>query len=252
MSSPPLELQDLSRNFGGLQAVDRVSLTVAENELRVIIGPNGAGKTTFFNLISGLIQPSGGRIRLFGQDVTRMPSERRAHLGLGRTFQITTLFPELTVLQNVFLASQAQKRLKFMMHRPVDWEGPLLASTRELLREWGLWDKKNVKVKTLSYGEQRQIDIILALVQKPRLLLLDEPTAGLSRAETNAVTEIVRTLGRDHTILMIEHDMEVAFSLAKRITVLHEGKVFADGVPEEIRGNPRVKEIYLGEEVKVA
>jgi len=233
-------------SFGGLQAVADVSFAVEENELRAIIGPNGAGKTTLFNLISGLLRPSAGRMYLFGQNITKMSSQRRAHLGLARTFQITTLFPELTVLQNVLIAIQAQKRVKFVVYRSISSYDFLLAKAQKILEEWELWEKRDVMVRNLSYGEQRQIDIILALVSEPRLLLLDEPTAGLSRAETGTLTETIRNLSRDKTIILIEHDMEVAFSLAKKVTVLHEGRIFADGSPDEIRANPGVKEIYLG------
>jgi len=244
--SNPLLIENLFMSFGGLQAVADVSFAVEENELRAIIGPNGAGKTTLFNLISGLLRPSAGRMYLFGQNITKMSSQRRAHLGLARTFQITTLFPELTVLQNVLIAVQAQKRIKFVLYRSISSYDSLLAKAQKILEEWGLWEKRDVMTRNLSYGEQRQIDIILALVSEPRLLLLDEPTAGLSRAETGTLTETIRNLSRDKTIILIEHDMEVAFSLAKKVTVLHEGRIFADGSPDEIRANPGVKEIYLG------
>ncbi len=246
--SYPLVVENLSRNFGALQAVDHASFSVSEGELQAIIGPNGAGKTTLFNLISGELRPSTGRIYLFGQDVTKMSCQRRAYLGLGRTFQITNLFPELTVLENIFLAIQAQKRLKFVFYRPQSSYHTLLERANKTLEEWGLWEKRDTLAQNLSHGDQRQLDIILALVEEPKLLLLDEPTAGLSRAETIAVTEIIRTFSQGRTTLMIEHDMEVAFGLAQRITVLHQGRVFADGSPDEIRGDPRVREIYMGAE----
>lgn len=246
--SLPLITENLAVNFGGLQAVAGVSLTVEEGELRAIIGPNGAGKTTLFNLISGMLPPSAGRIRLFGRDVTRMSCPQRAYQGLGRTYQVVNVFRSTTVLENVLLAAQAQDRVKFSFYRPRSSYGYLLAKARKVLEMWGFWEKRDVLAQNLSHGEQRQLDIILSLVTEPRLLLLDEPTAGLSRAETIAVTEIIRTLSQQRTILMIEHDMEVAFGLAQRITVLHQGQVFADGSPQEIKGHPGVKDIYLGEE----
>lgn len=246
--SDDLVVENLSRSFGALQAVDHASFSVKQGSLQAVIGPNGAGKTTLFNLISGELKSSTGRIYLFGKDVTKMSSQRRAHLGLGRTFQITNIFPSLTVLENVLLAIQAQKRMKHVFYRPLASYSSLLERANKILKEWGLWDKRDTPASSLSHGEQRQLDIILALVEEPKIILLDEPTAGLSRAETIAVTELIRTFSRDKTILMIEHDMEVAFSLAQRITVLHQGRVFMEGSPDEIKGDPGVKEIYLGEE----
>ncbi len=244
----PLVTENLAVNFGGLRAVDDVSLTVEEGELRAIIGPNGAGKTTLFNLISGELPPSAGRVYLFGQDITNLSCPQCAYRGMGRTFQLVNIFPSLTVEENVLLAAQSQERMKLVFYRNRNSYGSLFTKAQKILEEWGFWEKRHILAQNLSHGEQRQLDIILALVEEPKLLLLDEPTAGLSRAETIAVSEIIRTLSQQRTILMIEHDMEVAFGLAQRITVLHQGKVFADGTPDEIRGDRRVREIYLGEE----
>lgn len=243
-----LVVENLYKNFGGLQAVADVSFRVEEGDLQAIIGPNGAGKTTIFNLISGQLPPSAGHVYLFGQDVTKMSCQQRAHLGLGRTFQVTNLFPNLTVLENVLLAIQAQKRLKFVFYRPMTSYHSLLAKAKKTLEQWGFWAKRDIPVHNLSYGEQRQLDVILALVQEPKLLLLDEPTAGLSTAETSAFKEIILALSQNVTILLIEHDMDVTFSLAKKIIVLHQGRLLASGSPDEIKANPKVNEIYLGGE----
>lgn len=246
--SYPLVTENLSFNFGGLQAVADVSFTAEDRVLQAIIGPNGAGKTTFFNLIRGMLRPSKGRIYLFGQEATRMSCQHRACMGLGHTFQIINIFPQLTVLENVLLALQAQKRTKFVFYRTLKSYGSLFTRAREILEEWGYWEMRDKPAQNLSYGQQRRLDIILALVEEPRLLLLDEPMAGLSRAERETVCEMIQTLSKDRTILMIEHDMDVVFSLAERVTVLHQGRIFADGSPGEIKADPRCKEIYLCEE----
>ena len=244
----PLITENLAVNFGGLQAVANVSFTLEEGRIHAIIGPNGAGKTTFFNLISGLLKPSAGGIHLFGQDVTKMSPQQRAYLGLGRTFQIVNIFSSLTVLENLLLAAQSQKSMKFVFYRSGTSYSSLYKKAGKILKEWGFSEKSHILAQNLSHGEQRQLDMMLALMEEPKLLLLDEPTAGLSRAETATITEIIRTLSKQRTILMIEHDMEMAFSLAEKVTVLHEGRIFAEGSPDEIKADPRVKEIYLGEE----
>ncbi len=244
----PLITENLSFYFGGLQAVANVSFATEEGMIHAIIGPNGAGKTTFFNLISGLLQPSAGRIYLFGRDVTKVSPQQRAYLGLGRTFQVVNIFPSLTVLENLLIAAQSQKSMKFVFYRSETSYGALYTKARKILDEWVFSEKSGILAQNLSHGEQRQLDLMLALMEEPKLLLLDEPTAGLSRAETATLTEIIRKLSQKRTILMIEHDIEVAFSLARRVTVLHEGRIFADGSPDEIRNEARVKEIYLGEE----
>jgi branched-chain amino acid transport system ATP-binding protein len=241
-----LSIVDLRRDFGGLRALDRVSLDVAVGERRVILGPNGAGKTTMFNLVTGLLRPTAGRIRLFDQDVTRLAPYRRARLGLGRTFQITTLFPRLSVLDSVLLAVQgADGGRRIVLHRPAG-SGRRQEHARILLSEWGLWDRRDEPARLLSYGEQRQLELILALAARPRVLLLDEPTAGLSPAETATVAAMIDRFPRDVTVLLIEHDMDVAMALADGVTVLHQGRVLAHGSRDEIARDPRVAEIYLG------
>jgi len=241
-----LEVDELSHRFGGLAALADVSLAVAPGERLAIIGPNGAGKTTLFNIVTGIFRPSAGRIRLFGHDVTRLPTHRRAQLGLARTFQISTLFPRLTVLDSVLLAVQGLDPARFTLHRRRASYGHLRERAEALLADWGLADRAGQVTRQLSYGEQRQVELILALAGAPKVLLLDEPTAGLSPAETASVAEMIRRFSRDTTILLIEHDMDVALDLVDRVTVLFQGRVLAEGRTDEIRGNPKVADIYFG------
>jgi branched-chain amino acid transport system ATP-binding protein len=244
----PLVLERLSKNFGGLQALHDLSLEIQPGERRAIIGPNGAGKTTLFNLIGGQLSPSSGRIFLFGREVTKLPPFRRAALGLARTFQITTLFSNLTVMENMVLAVQALDSVRFVLYRPLTSYQHILSKAQSPLEQWNLWDKQHVLVRQLSYGEQRQLEILLALVHMPKVLLLDEPTAGLSAAETQQVVFMIQHLDPSITVLLIEHDMDVAFQVAHHITVLHHGRLLADGSPEAIRKDATVVEIYLGVE----
>ena len=246
--TPCLVVEKLTKDFGGLRAVDEVNLTIEPGERRVLMGPNGAGKTTLFNLVSGVYPSSGGRILFFNKDVTRLPSYRRAALGIARTYQITNLFPNLTVSDNILMACQALVRTKFVMFRPLSSYHHLMDRCSDLLKEFGLWGKRNELVKNLSHGDQRQIEVSLALAEKPRLLLLDEPAAGLSSAETHALTLLLKKLDPSITILLIEHDMDVAFEFAERITVLYQGKFLAEGTKEQIKNTPTVQEIYLGSE----
>jgi branched-chain amino acid transport system ATP-binding protein len=226
--------------------VEGVTLSVQVGERRALIGPNGAGKTTLFNLISGTLPLSGGAISLFGQDVTRAPAHRRAALGLARTFQITNLFADLTVLENCLLAVQALSPVKFSMLRPVTAYGHLRERARAVLEAVGLEAVAAARVNVLSHGEQRQLEIALALAGRPRVLLLDEPTAGLSPAESRLMAALLARLDPAITVLMIEHDMDIALELSPTVTVLHYGRVIADGSREEIRADPQVREIYLG------
>jgi branched-chain amino acid transport system ATP-binding protein len=241
-----LSTENLSKSFGGLDAISGVSLQIEEGERRAIIGPNGAGKTTFFHLITGFLLPSSGHIRLFDRDVTDLKTHRRSALGISRTFQVTNLFPKLTVSENILLGVQAISPARFCFYRPRGAFTEILAEAERLLKQWNLWEKRDVPIKNLSYGEQRQIEVILALSTKPRLLLLDEPTAGLSAAETAHMVSIIKSLPRDITIILIEHDMDVAFELAEKIAVLYFGTILADGTLDEIKGNPKVTEVYLG------
>jgi len=246
MAELALSLSELSKAFGGLRALDGVSLHVKPGERRAIIGPNGAGKTTLFSLISGEQAPTEGRIMLFGQEVTRMAPHRRAALGLARTYQITNLFPRLTVLQNCLLAVQGLSPVKFHLHRAMARYPALFERSRSVLDAVGLGDQADETVQNLSHGEQRQLEIALALAGAPQLLLLDEPTAGLSPAESHMMTALLKKLDPAITLLVIEHDMDVAFELTDRVTVLHYGKVVADGLAKEVKANPLVQEIYLG------
>jgi branched-chain amino acid transport system ATP-binding protein len=241
-----LELRGVSRAFGGLRAVEGVDLTVEAGERRALIGPNGAGKTTLFNLISGGLPVTSGAIRLFGRDVTREPSHGRAALGLARTFQITTLFPELSVLENCLLAVQALTRTKFAMLRPLATFGALRERAQATLEAVGLGAAAGAPVKNLSHGEQRQLEIALALAGQPRLLLLDEPTAGLSPAESRLMADLLARLDPTITVLMIEHDMDIALEVSQHVTVLHYGRVIADGLRDAVKADPQVREIYLG------
>ncbi len=243
-----LAVEALTKNFGGVAALAGVSLEVGEGERRVLLGPNGAGKTTLFHAISGNILPSSGRVVLFGRDITRLRPDRRARLGLARTFQITNLFPQLTVLDSVLLAIGGASGLRFQLLRPMSTYRSMYDEAQGLLDKWGLGPTTNRIVRNLSYGEQRQLELVLALAGAPRLLLLDEPTAGLSPAETARVVEMVLALPRDITLVMIEHDMDVAFELADRIAVMHQGRLIAEGDEAAIRANAQVTEIYLGAE----
>jgi len=247
-SVPCLVIENLSIDFGGLRAVNGVNLTVQPGERRVLMGPNGAGKTTLFNLVSGIYPPSEGRILFFDKDVTGLPTFRRAALGMARTYQITNLFPKLTVAENILMACQALERTKFVMFRRLSSYHRLLDRCDNLLKEFDLWEKRNELVKNLSHGYQRQIEVAMALAEKPRLLLLDEPAAGLSSAETHALTLLLKKLDPSITVLLIEHDMDVAFEFAEKITVLYQGKFLTEGTKEEVKSNPTVQEIYLGAE----
>jgi branched-chain amino acid transport system ATP-binding protein len=241
-----LAADKLSRNFGGVHALTDVSLAVEPGERRLIIGPNGAGKTTLFNMLSGLMPVSSGTVRLFDRDITQVPAYERARMGLARTFQITNLFPRLTVLENVLLALLSTDESAFALHRRMTANHALYEKATALLAKWNLSPIAGRLAKEISYGEQRQVDLILAMAVEPKVLLLDEPTAGLSAAEVVRVVGMIRSLPRDMTILVIEHDMDVAFDLADRITVLHQGRLLVEGDVETVRNDPRVTEIYLG------
>ena len=241
-----LVLQGLSKKFGGLHAVKGIDLEVYPGDRKGIIGPNGAGKTTLFNLITGVFLPTGGKVLLFGQNVSGWPTHRRTKLGMARTFQITTLFPKLTVLENVLLAVQGLRQMKWVMWRPIKSYRGVYEKAYALLEQVAYADRKDVEVRHLSHGEQRQIEIVLALASDPRLLLLDEPAAGLSSGESNEMAAFLRNLDPNLAILMIEHDMDVAFSVVDSIAVLHYGEVVEEGTTDHIRSSAKVQEIYLG------
>lgn len=241
-----LEVDNVDVRFGGLQVLTMCRLSVEKGEKRAIIGPNGAGKTTLFNVISGVVRPSAGKIRSFDRDITRSPAHVRASLGLARTFQITNLFGNLSVMENLVLGLQALTPTKYVFYRMTSSFKELIDNAVALLTKWGLEDKKDRPVRSISHGEQRQLEIILAMASRPKILLLDEPTQGLSTAETALVIPMVRALEPSTTVLFIEHDMDVAFQMADKITVLYYGSVLAEGTEDEIRANPSVAEVYLG------
>ena len=245
-NGPALRLEGVSRSFGGMLAVDSISLSVNPGQRLAILGPNGAGKTSLFHLISGTLAPSNGRIYLFGRDVSHLSPERRVRLGLGRTFQITNLFPTLTVISNIHLALLARTDRKLLLHRAADGIDDINCEACALLSDIGLWTLRNMEVQRLSYGHQRQLEVIMALALRPMLLLLDEPTAGLSASESAQIVALIKRLDNTITILIIEHDMDVALKVADRVVVLHHGQKIAEGSTEEIRANTKVREIYLG------
>ena len=223
-----------------------VTLEVFPGERKAIIGPNGAGKTTLFNLITGVFPPSSGEILLFGRDVTRWPSHQRTALGMARTFQITSLFPKLTVLDNVLLAVAGVGHTKLVMWKSLPSYKNMIEKARALLETAGYWDRRDVEVRNLSHGEQRQIEVVLGLASEPKLLLLDEPAAGLSSGESREMAEFLKRLDPALAILLIEHDMDVVFDVVSHISVLHFGAIVEQGRNEEIRGSERVQQIYLG------
>lgn len=241
-----LILDRVSKDFGGLRAVDQVSLHVPVGERRAIIGPNGAGKTTLFNLITGDLQVSRGRILVFGRDITELPPHRRVALGIGRTYQITRIFPRLTVIENVVLGAIGLQPIKFVFYRALPRSGPIWRKALEILERVGLGHQANTPAGLLSHGEQRQLEIAIALAGDPRLLLLDEPGAGLSPAERRIIHTLIRSLPRTLTVVLIEHDMDLALGLADRVTCLHYGRVVAEDTPDRIQENEAVRQIYLG------
>jgi len=242
-----LELRGLEKAFGGLRVTADVSLAVDPGERRLIIGPNGAGKTTLFNLITGELPADVGSIRLFEHDITRVPSRRRAHLGLARTYQIVTLFPGETLLRNVTLSLLGLSRLRWNPLVRLDRQSALLAAARQTLSLVGLDHLAERPLAQTAYGERRRVEIAMALAQNPKVLLLDEPFAGLSSDERRDVQLLLAAIPREVTIVMIEHDMDVALDFAERITVLHFGKVEVEGTRSEVVAHPRTREIYLGE-----
>ena len=247
MSAPAIAGRDLTAQFGSFRANDRVTIAVEPGERRAVIGPNGAGKTTLFNLLGGQMRPSSGTIELLGHDVTRAPASRRARLGLARTFQITNLLNELTTRQNVQLTLAAESATSRIFWRTMDSLHGLYRRAEDVLGQWGLEDVADTPVRQLGYGQQRVLEIVLAMCRKPAVLLLDEPTAGLARTDAERLTSLVAALPRSIAVVLIEHDMAIAFALADRVTVLHEGRVLAEGTLEEISSDRRVLEAYLGQ-----
>ena len=246
MSDPILTLTDVVVAFDALRAVDGVSLSVPRGQRRAIIGPNGAGKTTLFNAIAGAVPPTSGKILFDGHDVTKLPPHRRAQLGISRTFQITNLFPTLTVRDNMVLALRGLSPRKFSLFGAPDTDDTEASRIAVALTAARIGERADVIVKEMSYGEQRQLEIAIALVTTPTLLLLDEPAAGLSPSERSMIAEVIRSLSRDITVVLIEHDMDLALGLVDYVTCMFEGRVLVEQPPEGIRHNAQVQEVYLG------
>ncbi|HSV24065.1 MAG TPA: ABC transporter ATP-binding protein [Xanthobacteraceae bacterium] len=246
MTDPMLQIRDLTKRFGGVLASDSISLDVPAGELHAIIGPNGAGKSTLIGQLAGEIVPEKGRIFFHGRDITRMPTHRRSALGLARSFQITSLFLDFTVLDNVALAVQAHAGHSFRFWRPARSEAELRVPAQSALARVGLENRADVICANLSHGEHRQLEIAMALATAPRMLLLDEPMAGMGADESARVIGLLGELKREQTILLIEHDMDAVFRLADRITVLVDGRVIASGPPDVIRADAEVRQAYLG------
>ena len=243
--APALHLQGVGRRFGALQALRDVTMEVAVGERRAILGPNGAGKTTLFNVVTGDYLPTSGTVELYGSDVTRLPPHRRTRLGLSRTYQTSMLFMGLTVAQSLFLAIRGAQRGRFDPRRPPA-DDPGRARAEEIAALVHLADVFKAPVGSLSHGQQRQLELGMALAANPRLLMLDEPAAGLSRGERTLLTELLRGLPRDITVVLVEHDMDVALAAADQVTVMHEGTVIVEGTPDEIQASRTVQDIYLG------
>ncbi len=252
MADPLLRVENLVRRFGGIVATDNLSLDVAEGELHAIIGPNGAGKTTLISQLTRQLLPHSGTIRLAGADITRVPAYRRSALGLARSFQITSLLLDFTAIDNVALAAQAHDGHSFRFLSDARKEPGLRASAQSALSRVGLADRADVPVSELSHGEQRELELAVALATKPQLLLLDEPMAGLGTTESARMVALLKELRKEVTIVLVEHDMEAVFALADRITVLVYGRVIACDRPDEIRRHEEVKRAYLGDQHVVA
>jgi branched-chain amino acid transport system ATP-binding protein len=247
MSAPLLQVENLAKRFGGIVATDNLTLSVAAGELHAVIGPNGAGKTTLIAQLSGQLKSDSGRVRFDGSDITGLPMDRRSRLGLARSFQVTSLFPDLSVLDNVALAVQAHAGHSFRFWRDARGEPELREPAHAALARVGLSARADLPASLLSHGEHRQLELAMALAGNPRLLLLDEPMAGLGPEESARMVGTLRALKRELTILLVEHDMDAVFALADRITVLVYGRVIATGSPADIRANAAVRDAYLGE-----
>jgi len=243
-----IETRDLTRHFGGLRAVEGVNLQVQAGTIHSIIGPNGAGKTTLFNLISGAIKPTRGQVLLRGRDITSLPLHRIAHLGLGRAFQITNVFPSLTVLENARLAAQAQGNDSFKLWASAAHLRRYTAAAEAALETVGLATKGTTLAATLPHGDKRKLELAIILAADPQVLLLDEPTAGMASEQVPMLLDIIRRVqvGTGKTILLVEHNMGIVMNVSDRITVMHQGSLLAEGTPDEIRSNPAVQQAYLG------
>jgi branched-chain amino acid transport system ATP-binding protein len=243
-----LEIRALTKRYGGLVATDNVSLDIRRGETHALIGPNGAGKTTLISQLSGALSPEHGSVLFDGRDVTRLSAHARAALGFARSFQIASIFPSFTVIENVALAVQACSGSSFRFWRPVKQEQAIYLAAAEVLRQVGLEDVAERPARLLSHGEHRQLELALALARRPQLLLLDEPMAGMGPEESMRMIELIQRLKASYTILLVEHDMDAVFRLADRISVMVSGRVIVTGIAEEIRANAEVRDAYLGEE----
>jgi branched-chain amino acid transport system ATP-binding protein len=244
--TPVLEVRNLSIHFGGLRAVDNVSLAIARNRITTIIGPNGAGKSTLFNLISGALRPHAGEVRVDGVDMTGVPPYRLQAAGLARSFQITNLFFELSVAENLRLAAQVLEPVAHIW-QPIGRSGTAQARVAELLERFGLADKADYIVGAISHGEQRRLEVAVALASKPKILLLDEPTQGMSHSDTEDTAVLIRSLADEVTVVLIEHDIGLVMSLSDHVIVMHQGQKLAEGGPNEVRANPAVQAAYFGQ-----
>lgn len=242
-----LETKGLYHDFKGLKVLFDINLEIKKGERHAIIGPNGAGKTTLFNLITGTYVPKKGRVFFKGKDVTGRPPEELVRQGMGRSFQITSIFSKLTAFQNIRIGILSKRGIRFNIFRYVDDMKDITQETEELLKRINLYDVRDVPAGILSYGQQRSLEIGMALAPDPDLVMLDEPSAGMSKEEVYYAVELIRKVTENKTVVIIEHDMDVVFSLADRITVLHQGAILASGPPQEIRENQTVRDAYLGE-----
>jgi branched-chain amino acid transport system ATP-binding protein len=246
--SPVLETKGLVKQFGGITATNNVSLSVEKGARHALIGPNGAGKTTIINLLTGVLRPTAGRILLEGRDITDLEPYKRVGLGIARTFQINQLFPDLTPLETIGLAVSERMEMGKQWWRLVGSKGIVVEESVDILERFHLADVMNERTSTLPYGKQRLLEIALAIACRPHVLLLDEPAAGVPEAQRHGILEAVAALPADVTVLLIEHDMDIVFSFADRISVLVNGELFVDGPPDEVARDPRVKAVYLGED----
>ena len=245
--TPLLEVVGVTKHFGGVYALTDVRLAVAHGEVHALIGPNGAGKTTLIHIVSGALRPDAGCIAFAGRDVTPLSMHSRSAAGIAHSYQVTNLFPRLSALDNVALAVQARSGTSFRFWRPVQRETQIFDDAREVLAQVGLAGREGRRAGSLAHGEQRRLEVALALATRPRLLLLDEPMAGLGPEESEPMVELIAGLARHASLLLIEHDMDAVFRLAQRISVLVGGRIVCSGLPDEVRAHPEVRQAYLGE-----
>lgn len=245
-NAPVLKITDLFKNYGGLEVLADIYLEIHGGQLHALIGSNGAGKTTLFDIICGFIHASRGSIQFLGKEIASLPPFRHAHLGIGRTFQITTLFRSITVLDNLRLTLEALPATRVPFLKSNRFSEKNLEPVKDLLNAWGLWETRRFPVAALPYGVQRQLEIIMALLQKPKLLMLDEPMAGLEAGSRESMMRLIKESSNETTIFFIEHDMNVALQLADHVTLLHQGKIVVQGSPEQIQSNREAQRIYFG------